>query len=196
MLQSPCGAQELGGPGHRQRQQFATRLRVGPVTCRGPPSPRVTALPTWRERCPDPAYEARNPGRPADGWRRCDRAPLPGDRRFRRRTQLVCGRCRRRRVTDASMLRGGLYRTIRSCLARRTWGVSHLDVSREHAAGAEPAVANAGRDWKRVCRDLSNIEDVRITLCEPNSELRMSLRMALAISTTAILCAAWKPRLS
>ena len=77
------------------------------------------------------------------------------------------------------MLRGGLYCTIKSCLARRTWGVSHLDVSREHAAGAEPAVANAGRDWKRVCRDLSNIEDVRITLCEPNSELRMSLRMAL-----------------
>ncbi len=33
-------------------------------------------------------------------------------------------------------------------------------------------------DWKRVCNDLSNIEDVRITLCEPNSELRMSLKMA------------------
>ncbi len=33
-------------------------------------------------------------------------------------------------------------------------------------------------DWKRVYRDLSNIEDVRITLCEPNSELRMNLKMA------------------
>ena len=34
-------------------------------------------------------------------------------------------------------------------------------------------------DWKRVYRDLSNIEDMRITLCEPNSELRVSLKMAL-----------------
>ncbi len=33
-------------------------------------------------------------------------------------------------------------------------------------------------DWKRVYRDLSNIEDVRITLYEPNLELRMSLKMA------------------
>ena len=33
-------------------------------------------------------------------------------------------------------------------------------------------------DWKRVYRELSNIEDVRITLCEPNAELRMSMKMA------------------
>lgn len=31
----------------------------------------------------------------------------------------------------------------------------------------------------RVYSDLTNIEDVRVTLCEPNVELRMSLRMAL-----------------
>ena len=49
---------------------------------------------------------------------------------------------------------------------------------REHAAGAESVVANGAGDWKAVYRDLSNIEDVRITLCEPNSELRMSLKMA------------------
>ena len=49
---------------------------------------------------------------------------------------------------------------------------------REHAVGAESVVANGAGDWKAVYRDLSNIEDVRITLCEPNSELRMSLKMA------------------
>ena len=64
------------------------------------------------------------------------------------------------------------------CLVRRTGGVSYLTVSREHAAGAEWVVANGAGDWKAVYRDLSNIEDVRITLCEPNSELRMSLKMA------------------
>ena len=53
-----------------------------------------------------------------------------------------------------------------------------MTVSRKHAAGAEPVCANGAGDWKRVYRDLSNIEDVRITLCEPNSELRMSLKMA------------------
>ncbi|MCH8112513.1 MAG: response regulator [Proteobacteria bacterium] len=53
-----------------------------------------------------------------------------------------------------------------------------MNVSRDHAVGAEPAVASVGGDWKRVYRDLSHVGDVRITLCEPNSQLRMSLRMA------------------
>ncbi len=56
-------------------------------------------------------------------------------------------------------------------MARRTGGVSYMTVSRKHAAGAEPVCANGAGDWKRIYRDLSNIEDVRITLCEPNSGL-------------------------
>ncbi|MCH8188286.1 MAG: response regulator [Proteobacteria bacterium] len=56
-----------------------------------------------------------------------------------------------------------------------------MNVSTSHAVGAEPAAASAGGatgDWKRVYGGLSNVGDVRITLCEPNSQLRMSLRMA------------------
>ncbi len=67
--------------------------------------------------------------------------------------------------------------TSSSGLGRRG-GVSHLNASKDHALGAAPAAASAGGDWERVYRDLSNVGDVRITLCEPNSQLRTSLRMA------------------
>ena len=53
-----------------------------------------------------------------------------------------------------------------------------MNVSREPAASAPSARQSGGSDWKRVHRDLSNVEDLRITLCEPNVQLRMSLRMA------------------
>ena len=57
-------------------------------------------------------------------------------------------------------------------------GASRLNASKDQLVDAAPAAANAAGNWKRVYRDLSNVEDVRIKLCEPNAQLRGSLRTA------------------
>ena len=57
-------------------------------------------------------------------------------------------------------------------------GASRLNASKDQLVDAEPVAANAAGDWKRVYSDLSNVEDVRIKLCEPNAQLRASLRTA------------------
>ncbi len=53
-----------------------------------------------------------------------------------------------------------------------------MNESKDPLVDAEPAAANAAGNWKRVYRDLSNVEDVRIKLCEPNAQVRGSLRTA------------------
>jgi len=65
-----------------------------------------------------------------------------------------------------------------SGLAWRAEGVSYLNVSKEHKAGDVQAAANGSGNWKKVYGHLSNVADVRIRLCEPNSQLRESLRSA------------------
>ena len=56
--------------------------------------------------------------------------------------------------------------------------VGFLNVTGAGGGEAASSAADVGNSWKRVHRTLTNAEDIRIMLCEPNSQLRMSLRMA------------------